>query len=297
MNKKSQHIHILITIIISTCANLCAKEASNTLQYTAPRLDLILPSTESRAKKSRLRKTYKKRAKKKTFSTMSYEELVVTKNRQVKAGNNDIAIKYLEHMMKLCNDVQMLGEHLIELADLLFDDGKFNKASLVYTEFTNLYPGNDHIEYALYRAVLCMFYCTLDAERDQTKTEETIALADTFLERKQLFTHYQDEVINIRTQCYHKLIESEFNICNFYVHKSSSKSASADRRLKSLREEWLDKVPEIEPRLIALEADSAEKQNDLSTATQKREELAFKFPETTTRVAYNKQRKSMADRF
>ncbi len=226
---------------------------------------------------------------------MSYEELVVTKNKQVKAGNQDIAIKYLEHMMKLCNDVQMLGEHLVELADLLFDGGKFDKASLIYNEFTNLYPGNDNIEYALYRAVLCMFYCTLDAERDQTKTEETIALANTFLERKQLFTQYQDEVIKIRTQCHHKLIESEFNICDFYVHKSSSKSA--DRRLKSLREEWLDKVPEIEPRLIALEADNAEKQNDLPTATQKWEELALKFPETTTKVAHNKQKKSMMDRF
>ncbi len=295
MNKKSQYIHILITIIISTCVNIYAREASNTLQYTAPQLDLILPSIESRAKKSRLRKTYKKRTKKKTFSTMSYEELVVTKNKQVKAGNQDIAIKYLEHMMKLCNDVQMLGEHLVELADLLFDGGKFDKASLIYNEFTNLYPGNDNIEYALYRAVLCMFYCTLDAERDQTKTEETIALANTFLERKQLFTQYQDEVIKIRTQCHHKLIESEFNICDFYVHKSSSKSA--DRRLKSLREEWLDKVPEIEPRLIALEADNAEKQNDLPTATQKWEELALKFPETTTKVAHNKQKKSMMDRF
>ena len=260
-----------------------------------PQFTLTLPSTESRAKKSRLRKTYKKKTKKKTIRSMSYEELAAAKDRQLDNSNKESAIKYLEQMMKLCNDVQKLGAHLLELSDLLFDLGKFSQAALAYTEFSNLYPGSNDIEYALYRAILCTFYCTLDTERDQTKTEETVALADTFLGHDPEFNTYKKEVITIREQCYIKLVENEFDICNFYLNKKSYKAVN--RRLDSLRNEWLEKLPDIEPRIIAFEADLTQKQGDQQLAMKKQQELAEKFPTYSTQVAQKKTKKSMADRF
>lgn len=258
------------------------------------RIDLTLPSTETRAHKSRLRKSSKKKTQKKTLSHMPYEELTIAKDRQLKAGNKDLAIKYIEQMMKLCNDVQILGELLLELSDLFFDLGNFQKSAMIYTEFTNLYPGNDKAEYALYRAILSTYYCTLETDRDQTQTEETVELADTFLEQTQ-FKQYHDEVRTIREQCYNKLAESEFNICSFYLNKGSYKAV--DRRLQDLRDQWLQKLPDLEPHIIAFEADVAEKQQLTTLAAQKRKELADTFPHVSNQIAQEKPKTSMANRF
>ena len=225
---------------------------------------------------------------------MEYEELEQAKNKQIIADNKEVAVKYLEQMLKLCDDINKLAQHLAELADLLFDCSKFEKAGKIYTEFTNLYPGNQQIEYASYRAILCSFYQILDAERDQTKTEETIQLTDNFLERADIFRQYKDEVYGIQTTCYQKLVASEINICTFYIKKSSYKSAQ--KRLDSLRAEWLPKIPTVENQIIMLEIALAEKKGDTAIVLEKQQELKKKYPEEITLVAKNKK-KNMTRRF
>jgi len=229
---------------------------------------------------------HKKKEVHKTFSKMEYEELEQAKNKQIIADNKEVAIKYLEQMLKLCDNINKLAQHLVELADLLFDCSKFGKAGKIYTEFTNLYPGSQQIEYAFYRAILCSFYQTLDAERDQTKTEETIQLIDNFLEREDIFRQYKDEVYRIQIACYQKLVASEINICTFYIKKSSYQSAQ--KRLDSLRTEWLPKIPAVESQIIILEIALAEKRGNEKIVVQKQQELKKKYPQEITTVAKNK---------
>ncbi len=229
---------------------------------------------------------YNKKEVYKTFSKMKYEELEQAKNRQIIADNKEVAIKYLEQMLKLCDNINKLAQHLVELADLLFDCSKFEKAGKIYTEFTNLYPGNQQIEYASYRAILCSFYQTLDIERDQTKTEETIQLTDNFLERIDIFRQYKDEVHKIRTACHQKLVASEINICTFYIKKNSYQSAQ--KRLDSLRMEWLPKIPAVESQIITLEIALAEKKGNEKIVAQKQQELKKKYPQKIITVAKNK---------
>jgi len=239
---------------------------------------------------------YKEKEVHKTFSKMEYEELEEAKNKQIIAENKEIAIKYLEQMLKLCDNINKLAQHLVELADLLFDCSKFEKAGKIYTEFTNLYPGNQQIEFASYRAILCSFYQTLDAERDQTKTEETIQLTDNFLERVDIFRQYKDKVHKIRAACHQKLVASEINICTFYIKKNSFQSAQ--KRLDSLRMEWLPKIPAVENQIIALEIALAEKKGNEKIVVQKQQELKKKYPQEITVVAKNKNKnKNMAHRF
>ena len=256
--------------------------------------EIDLNSTQQKpliSRKHGRHRRYKEREVYKTFSKMEYGELEAAKNRQIIAENREVAIKYLEQMLKLCDNINKLAQHLVELADLLFDCSKFEKADRIYTEFTNLYPGNQQIEYALYRAILCSFYQTLDAERDQTKTEKTIQLTDNFLERVDIFRQYKDEVHRIRTACYQKLVASEINICAFYIKKNNYQSAQ--KRLNSLRIEWLPKIPVVESQIIALEIALAEKKGNKKIVAQKQQELKKKYPQKITTVAKNKN-KNMA---
>ncbi len=302
MNKMALPKHIMLISIgfFATSLLLGTSELSqsNTQSTQDNQLVAISLPQESKIRRSRMRKTTgKKKKKKTTLSTMNYEELAIAKNRQVAANNKDIAIKYVEQMMKLCDDINKLAEHLVELGDLLFDCSQFERSAHIYIEFTNLYPGNDQVEYSLYRGILSSFYCTLDAEHDQTKTEETIALTDKFLEREDVFVEYRNEVKKIRTQCYHKLVQSEFLICNFYINRGGKKSLkAAELRIEDLRTAWLKKLPEIEPQIIAFEAQLAEKKKDTKTAQEKKQELEHMFSETT-KIAQNKKTRSMIDRF
>ncbi len=245
-------------------------------------------------KHGRHRRYKEKEEPKKTFSKMAYEDLEQAKNKQIIANNKEVAIKYLEQMLKLCDDINQLAQHLVELADLLFDCSNFKKAGKIYAEFTILYPGNEQIEYTLYRAILCSFYQTLDADRDQTKTKETIQLTDNFLERVDIFSQYKDEVYRIRSSCYQKLVASEINVCTFYIKRGSYRSAQ--KRLDGLCTEWLPKMPNIESQVIMLEIALAEKKGDTVIMLEKQQKLKKKYPEEITIVAKNKK-KNMARRF
>ena len=187
----------------------------------------------------------------KTLSKMNFNELKAAKEVLLSKKDKQTAIKYVERMLKMCEDIAMISDLTIELADLYFDIGELAPAEILFTEFSRLYPGSNSIEYASYKAILCSFYATLNAERDQSKTHHTISLADSFIERKDIFNKYTNEVLTIRTTCYKKAIESEVNIFNFYVNRG--KIVSAQNRLKNVRKDWLTKFPEIEMQLTQME--------------------------------------------
>jgi len=185
-----------------------------------------------------------------TFSEMDFEELTVAKNQRLEEKNFDIAIKYLERMIKLCDSVNEKAALIIELADLLFMQQKYEESSKWFTEFIQLYPGNPKVEYASYKAIECASKQILSIDRDQSATEKALALADDFLKRD-LFTTYTKEVAEIRHTCQQTLAQNDCYVAEFYIkHKSY---AAAERRLTNLRSEWVDKVPEIKAPLTTLE--------------------------------------------
>lgn len=187
----------------------------------------------------------------KTIKDMNYEESLAYKEKAIKEKNNEGAITALENALKLCKNITMRTQHTIELADLFFDSGDLLKAELLYTEFSRLYPGSDLIEYALYKAILSSFYATLDIRRDQTKTHETLALTEKFMDRADLFKKYYPDVTKIRSQCQHKIADSEISICNFYIKRGNT--SSAQTRLNNIKKDWMPKIPEIEPQLTMLQ--------------------------------------------
>jgi outer membrane assembly lipoprotein YfiO len=223
-----------------------------------------------------------KKKRNRTYVDFEYDELVQAKNEQKTKGSNHVTIKYLEQLLKICTDITLLSEHLLELADTLYADNQFKKSSLVYTQYCSLYPGSTKQEYALYRSTLSAFACILPIDRDQTKTEETLALTELFLKQDH-FKQYRDEVTHVQTKCYEHLAASECNICTFYITRN--KFPAAEKRLKKIRSYWLPKLATLEPTIIAMEAQLIE---------QKEKILVLQTPKT--QLAQN-TKKHMANRF
>jgi len=248
-------------------------------------------------------KTQEKK-KRKYFRDLTYNELKINKERLVREGRKDTAINHLEKMLPLCNEIKELRDMTLEMADLLFDVGNLKKAETLYSQFVQLYPGDKNVEYASYKSILCSFWQTLNCERDQTKTKDTIDLAKDFLDRSDIFEEYSGEVENILVECHNRIFESEEKIFRFYLNRGDF--TSAHHRLKNMEKEFKELIPDSEPKMILLACELAEKGNNPEMLKDKQAELQVKFPnyqETITVASNTKQgnnakpKKAAADRF
>lgn len=255
-------------------------------------LDPTKTTVSSRRKRQSV---YKK--KKVYMRDMTYEEMKDAKNQRIKDKNMEAAIKYAEKMLPLCKDMHEQKDLTLELADLLFDNAELEKAGKVYQEFVKLYPGTGAIEHASYRAILCSFYGILDSQRDQTKTQETVDLTVAFLERSEIFTERNEEVLTIQRKCYERLVESEMNVLDYYLN--NERFNAAQTRIDGLRKDYAPKMVDLEPRLLTTEIVIAEKQGKSELAAEKKMELARNYPtfsEVSTVIAQAKEN-NFVDKF
>ncbi len=228
--------------------------------------DKQLPIAPPKARDEQPRNFKKKRKglqgnkKRYTFSQMNFEELKVAKDKLVSSKDYVIACKYLERMITLCDNINEKAKLIIELADVLFNQRSFDDAVKWYTEFTTLYPGNKHVEYASYRAIVCYSKKILGSDRDQTPTEKTLELADAFLKRDDLFTEHKKEVLKIQRESYQRLAASDCRVVEFFIN--SKEFSQAQKRLANIRSEWIDKLPEVSTELACLEVNLAARCSD-----------------------------------
>ncbi len=278
---------ILLAFAFLIIPYLFSRAAQDTQVAIAQEFDVNLPKQEeSASRKKRMRKSKNKEEKKKkaaTYMDFEYDQLVAAKNVQKEKGNTSATIKYLEQLLKLTTNVTQIAEHLLELADVFYLDQQFKKAAHIYTQYCTMYPGSEKQEYALYRSIMSSFACILSIDRDQTKTEETLGLTEVFLLQDH-FKTYREEVLQIQKQCYEQLAASDCSICSFYL--TSGKLKAAEKRITHLRSYWLAKLPTLEPEIIALEVQLAEKKETLELLNNK-----------NTQVAQNKKPRHMANRF
>lgn len=183
-----------------------------------------------RKKQRRVRKIEKE------FKSLTFDELELNKNIDVKNKNKENAIRYLERMIAICKDQKKICELRLELADLYFDLQFADKASKIYLEYIKLYPGHVNSEYAYFRAINSIFLKTPIPERDQSDTKEIVKLAKEFL-AKDSYKKYRNEVTWILDQCNDKLLLSEINTFNFYLRRKNFKAS--ENRLAYIKEQYL----------------------------------------------------------
>ena len=149
---------------------------------------------------------------------------------------------------------------------------------------------------ALYRAIVCSFAQTLDPDRDQSKTKETLELTQTFLLHP-TFVTYRNEVKKLQGQCQQKLFESEMGIAQFYTHRGDYRTAQ--RRLDDIKVSFSSVVPKADVYILAAEYDIADKQKDAQRLAEKHAEYikaltqnaAFEEPDTMKVAVADKLKK------
>jgi outer membrane protein assembly factor BamD (BamD/ComL family) len=159
------------------------------------------------------------------IKSMTYEQLAARVPELIVEGNLRGAGKYLKRMVTLSTDPDLCADHEIQIADLLFQRGKYEKAATRFRLFSVLYGGNKkHAEYAEWRACESFSKCLNSLDRCQEQTHTTIRIADAYLARA-LFTTYRDEVQKIRTSCYELLVQSEMHIWSYCVKSNNTNGA------------------------------------------------------------------------
>lgn len=225
----------------------------------------------------------------KTYSNMQYAELLAAKDRCIASKQYETAAKYLERLTNLCENAKDKAQLLRELADLNFSQKEFDAAKKWYQEFVRLYPGNQSIEHAKYRVILCTKERILSADRDQTPTEETLQLAQEYLD-KETFNANRIDVSTIKAECETLLAQADCGVANFYI-KSGDYGAAA-RRVKTIRNNWLDKVPEMGPTLAQLEVSLGNAWKEFEVP-----ESSIKLAQQTTTLAKANRKTDMTVRF
>lgn len=213
-----------------------------------------------------------------TMSNQNYQELRAKLKEYQKRGDLVTALKYAEKMYAQCEEEQELIDLLLLCADLCVSQKNYKKASTLYNEFVRLYPRiPEKSAYAWYRAIICSEnQQTSSNDRDQTITQETIVLAESFLKQGELFAQYKQEVTDILERCRIRLVEHELYVVRFYLHRGNLSSAA--KRLVSIRTDWIAKCTSAEPLILIHEYLVASAYDNNELMQEKVTELATKFP-------------------
>ncbi|MEX0940242.1 MAG: outer membrane protein assembly factor BamD [Candidatus Babeliales bacterium] len=240
----------------------------------------------------------KDRLLKKTIRDMTIDELIIAKEYASLHSLQDLVLKYIERLIVLAKDPDLLSSLRLELADIYFEKAEMKKAGKLYLEYVKFYPGSKKRDYAEYKAVLTRFYARLKPPLDQSKTRKTIILANHYLERSNAtIKEYTQEIEKMRIECYQDLYEYEVGI--FYQYLNRERWIAAQTRLKNIKEELLPAMHDIEPHLLELEGLLAQKQGNETLVNEMLAKLQTNFPKHTPTVfiAHNKTKKSYVDRF
>ena len=147
------------------------------------------------------------------------EEALLCKEYYKQKRDFDLTAKYLEHALTLVQDHSQRGELLLELADCYMELEEREKAARLYGQYKALYPGSVSIKYVLFQELLAQNYEMLSSTKDQSKTKETLKLAQEFLKEFPEDTTHHSQIREIMQKCYLTLLASEIEASNFYLNK------------------------------------------------------------------------------
>lgn len=226
-----------------------------------------------------------------TISDMNFTELLQRKNELILTGDYTMAIKYLERMLKLAENTEQIIYIMLEMAELFMQTNDYKKAEVLFSDFTRLYPGSEYAELAYRKAIECSYNQTLRFDRDQSKTEETLALIEEFNTRKDIYSAYTiDKVSEIKKLCDQKLAQSSISIAKNDL--GLAKYKEVHKRVDDLRATIIVQLPEIEPQLLEVEIGLAQAEHNAELKEQKIAELKNRFPEHEITLALTAPKKS-----
>lgn len=292
---------IFISSIVASAIHHSQAKPPSTSISGAPLQRETIPLVGRHAKEDqeKKRKKAEEEHKKITLSSMTLEELRKSADDALTKKQYDIASKYIEQMMKLADQTDEYPDLLLELADVFEKQGFYDKACAKYTDFSSRFPGKSQVEYADRQAIATSFSCTLDPERDQTRTEETIAKAHIYLAHES-YTLYREEIESILKKCYAKLIDADLLVCKFFLKRkpeSWKNFKDVENRLKTIRSDYLVYAPHKEVDLLLCELEVAQRKEDTDLYNEKKQTLNICLKTNNEKTTPLLSAKNFANRF
>lgn len=221
-------------------------------------------------------KEKKKIPKKNPLLDKPYTELKRGKEAAKKSNDTATMLLHLDAMRIVTTDPEEAAQILLEMAGIYFTQEEWVKAEKAFNEFVLLYPSAKQCDYAHYKAIQCGWNLTLSFDRDQTKTQEVLQLAQQFFTDHPQ-SEFSDQVSKLALNCQEKLLASDVNIFNFYVKGKNYKAANA--RLELINKEYKNELPSSQPQILELTLELAYAQNDQNKIILAQNELLTKFPD------------------
>lgn len=134
---------------------------------------------------------------------------------------------YFSHLYESFPNDPLGRRSLLRIADTYYEQG--NPVNLVeaqykYRDFINRYPTSDQADYAMLRIAMCSFKQMEGADRDQTKTRESVEKFDDML-RAHPKSALKAEADARRQDALNRLAKHEHLVARFYIKRGSNISA------------------------------------------------------------------------
>ena len=123
----------------------------------------------------------------------------------------------------------------LAIADVYFEDEKYEEALSYYRDFTDLHPQHAKVPYTIYRSALCHQRRVRSANRDQTSTREALIFLDQLL-AKYPYSEYAGDGEALWRELRTTLAEQVRDIGDFYLKRDEWESAAG--RYRSLLNEY-----------------------------------------------------------
>lgn len=174
-------------------------------------------------------------------------------------------VDLLERLIALSDNHAGVKQYKLQLADKHYEMHHIEKAAACYEDFAVMYPGSNEAEYVLYKAMVCMFELSLDADRDQTNTKKTISLIKEFLKRAKT-TELITEANSILQQCHQRLYDHEVYVFNFYAKKKNF--VAAQMRLDYIAKSFTETIADLQNKVADLAAQLELRKNPVKPTKQ-----------------------------
>ncbi len=228
-------MHTLFTFFLIACLSLSCHTQTKDKK----------PQPETTSKKQKLQHPVPG----KSLKTMTAQELAQVIEYAKAIADSDLAFKAFYHIFSALDDHNQLKTYKLDLADYCYGLDSWEKAATRYEEFCLLYPGSEQAEYAQYKLILCTFYLSLNADKDQSSTIKTINLIIHFLKRAKN-PKFMSEMESIFKTCRKRLLDHEVVVLETYLKQQ--KFIGAQTRIDYIKQNFQD-ISNIEKYIAYLE--------------------------------------------
>jgi tetratricopeptide (TPR) repeat protein len=200
---------------------------------TAYREEMMQTGKNKRLKRIYEQEEFNKR--RNNYKSMNLEQLDGLKKELITRDDIEQAIKIAERQLTLATDYGIIRDLRLEIADLNYDLGLYEKAEKLFEEFLTLYPSATTSEYAHNKSIcsasmqLCHFEC------DQEAAKRALKKINEFCS-KGTYSDHLCNVESIRSECSANILRNEIAVLKFNIQRNCLKGA--DIRLKHIEKEY-----------------------------------------------------------